>query len=117
MPARGPPLEADETSSTQPQPAGPFASPGVPRGLANVSFIQPRGQPQHQQRFNTIGAIDGMLGSAVIGWAYDRDYGRRRVKITMYVNDVLAAETIANGLRRELVGIGSHDGFSGFVCS
>ncbi|HZK92461.1 MAG TPA: glycosyltransferase [Stellaceae bacterium] len=114
MPDREPPLEADETASTQPLPADPFASASVSRGMANVSFIQPRVQAQ---RFNTVGAIDGMLGSAVIGWAYDRDYGRRRVKITMYVNDVLAAETTANGLRRELVGIGSHDGFSGFVCS
>ena len=52
----------------------------------------------------------------MFGWAYDRDFGRRRVKITMFVNDKLAVETTANGLRRELVGIGSHDGFSGFVC-
>jgi GT2 family glycosyltransferase/glycosyltransferase involved in cell wall biosynthesis len=67
--------------------------------------------------FNTVGAIDGLLGGAVFGWAYDREFGRRRVKITMFVNNALAAETMANGLRRELAGIGDHDGFSGFVCA
>ncbi len=84
----------------------------VPVALASRGFVD-RGQPQ---RFNTIGAIDGLLGAAVFGWAYDRDFGRRRVKITMYINDKLAAEATANGLRRELVGVGGHDGFSGFVC-
>jgi GT2 family glycosyltransferase/glycosyltransferase involved in cell wall biosynthesis len=65
---------------------------------------------------NTVGAIDGLLGSAVIGWAYDRNFGQRRIGIAMYVDDQLVAETIANGLRQERVGIGNHDGFSGFVC-
>jgi GT2 family glycosyltransferase/glycosyltransferase involved in cell wall biosynthesis len=93
------------------EPLGPAP---LPRGVANISFLE---TPVRPHRFNTIGAIDGMLGGTVLGWAYDRDYGRRRVKITLYVNDVLAAETTANGLRRELVGIGNHDGYSGFVCS
>ena len=81
--------------------------------LATVA-LERNGQPQP---FNTVGALDGLLGRSVFGWAYDRDFGRRRVRITMYVNDQLVAETIANGLRRELVGIGGHDGFSGFVCA
>ena len=68
-------------------------------------------------RFNTVGGVDGLIGTSVFGWAYDRDFGRRRVKIALHVNDVLAAETTANGLRRELVGVGGHDGFSGFVCA
>ena len=68
-------------------------------------------------RFNTVGAIDGLIGAAVFGWAYDRDFGRRRVKIAMHVDGEPAAESTANGLRRELVGIGNHDGFSGFVCA
>jgi len=81
---------------------------------AAVGFDERPGWPGG---FSTIGAIDGLIGSAVFGWAYDRNFGRRRVKIALYVNGELAAETMANGLRRELVGAGSHDGFSGFVCS
>jgi GT2 family glycosyltransferase len=73
-----------------------------------------RGKDLHQR--NTVGAIDGLIGTRVIGWAYDRDFTRQRVKITMYVNGVLAAETTANGLRRELIEVGGHDGFSGFIC-
>lgn len=85
----------------------------VPSGLSAVSLVD---HAAPKQRFNTIGAIDGLIGATVFGWAYDRDFGRRRVKITMYINDKLVLETSANGLRRELVGIGSHDGFSGFIC-
>ncbi len=69
------------------------------------------------KRFKTIGAIDGLIGASIFGWAYDRDFGRRRVKITMYVDGKFAAETTANGLRRELAGKGNHDGFSGFICT
>jgi GT2 family glycosyltransferase/glycosyltransferase involved in cell wall biosynthesis len=88
--------------------------PVIAAAHAAVKLPEQFGQPQ---RFNTIGAIDGLLGSAVFGWAYDRDFGRRRVKITMYVNENFVAETVANGLRREMVGNGGHDGFSGFVCA
>jgi GT2 family glycosyltransferase len=84
-------------------------SPAIP----NIGFADPSAQPQG---FNTIGAIDGLIGSAVLGWAYDREFGRRRVAITMFVDDHLVAEASANGLRRELVGINGHDGFSGFLC-
>jgi GT2 family glycosyltransferase len=68
-------------------------------------------------RFNTVGAIDGLIGASVFGWAYDRDFGRRRVKIAVHIDGRRVAETIANGLRRELAGIGNHDGFSGFACA
>jgi len=78
-----------------------------------VGFAEQAGR---RGRFNTVGAIDGLIGGSIFGWAYDRDYGRRRVKITLYVNGRLVAETTANGLRRELAGVGNHDGFSGFVC-
>jgi GT2 family glycosyltransferase/glycosyltransferase involved in cell wall biosynthesis len=101
---RRPPQQPAEIAAIVPlPPAEPvvgFAEGGTQRG-----------------RFNTIGAIDGLLGGSIFGWAYDRDFGRRRVKITMYVNGRLTAETTANGLRRELVGKGDHDGFSGFVCT
>src|SRR5579862_4153155 len=68
-------------------------------------------------RLNTVGAIDGLIGTSVFGWAYDRDFGRRRVKIAVHIDGKRVAETMANGLRRELAGIGSHDGFSGFACA
>lgn len=68
-------------------------------------------------RFNTVGAIDGLLGTLVFGWAYDRDFGRRRAKIAMHIDGQRVAETLANGLRRELVGVDGHDGFGGFVCA
>lgn len=86
----------------------------VPTALATVS-IEDRRTPG--QSFNTIGGVDGLLGTAVFGWAYDRDFPRRRVKITMFVDDRLVAETTANGLRRELVGVAGHDGFAGYVCA
>ena len=79
-----------------------------------VGFVEPAAGGK---RFNTVGAIDGLIGGSIVGWAYDRDFGRRRVKITMYVDGKLAAETTANGLRRELAGKGGHDGFSGFICA
>ena len=103
-----------EIASIKPQPA-PETKPTIelPAGAARIEFVERTAEPQ---RFNTVGAIDGLLGTAVFGWAYDRDFGRRRVKIAMYIDDGLAIETTANGLRRELVGIGGHDGFSGFIC-
>jgi GT2 family glycosyltransferase/glycosyltransferase involved in cell wall biosynthesis len=79
-----------------------------------IGFAQPAADGK---RFNIVGAIDGLIGGSIFGWAYDRDFGRRRVKITMYVDGKFATETTANGLRRELAGKGSHDGFSGFVCT
>ncbi|HWD58402.1 MAG TPA: glycosyltransferase [Stellaceae bacterium] len=85
----------------------------VPQPFAGFRLVDTGAQPQ---RFNTVGSVDGLLGAALFGWAYDRDFARRRVKITMFVDGKLAAETSANGLRRELVGVGGHDGFSGFVC-
>lgn len=99
--------------------AGPRAAPGpaspidTPASLGGLSLVDRSAPPQ---RFNTVGGIDGLIGMAVLGWAYDRDFGRRRVKITLFVNDQLVLDTTANGLRRELVGIGGHDGFSGFIC-
>ena len=87
------------------------ASPiDAPLPLDRLDLVAP------PQQFNTVGGIDGLIGMAVLGWAYDRDFGRRRVKITMFVDDELVLETTANGLRRELVGVGGHDGFSGFIC-
>ncbi len=86
----------------------------VPAALAGISSAD---RPTSAQPFNTVGGVDGLIGTAVFGWAYDRDFTRRRVKITMFVDDELAAETIANGLRRELVGVAGHDGFGGFVCA
>ena len=68
-------------------------------------------------RFDTVGALDGLLGTSVFGWAYDREFGRRRVRIQMRIGGEVVAETTANGLRRELIGVGNHDGFSGFVCA
>src|SRR5215469_16280510 len=89
-------------------PAAPSPAAVAPPPAARVTVIDRSAEPN---RFNTVGAIDGLLGSSVFGWAYDRDFGRRRVKVTMFVNDRLVLETSANGLRRELVGIGSHNGF------
>ena len=95
-------------------PPGAVAlAPALPIAPA-VGFAEPAAGGK---RFNTIGALDGLIGGSIFGWAYDRDFGRRRVKITMYVDGKLAAETTANGLRRELAGKGGHDGFSGFVCT
>jgi GT2 family glycosyltransferase/glycosyltransferase involved in cell wall biosynthesis len=130
MPERGKVLRSDKTArgDTRRQQRPPHepktvvALRPVPPKAAKLAGIPPTLAAAKQQRadqaapFNTVGAIDGLIGSAVFGWAYDRDYGRRRVKITMYVNETLAVETVANGLRREKVGIGNHDGFSGFVC-
>ncbi len=88
---------------------------------AGVGFVEPAAVPPPPGRSSPlappIGAIDGLIGATVFGWAYDPGFGRRRLKIAMYVNERLAAETVANGLRRELVGVGAHDGFSGFACS
>jgi hypothetical protein len=102
---------ASSAARAAPGPASPI---DVPTPLGGMSLVDRSAPPQ---RFNTVGGIDGLIGMAVLGWAYDRDFGRRRVKITMFVNDQLVLETTANGLRRELVGIGSHDGFSGFICA
>jgi GT2 family glycosyltransferase/glycosyltransferase involved in cell wall biosynthesis len=89
----------------------------IPPALA-ASPVVGFGEPAAEaKRFNTVGAIDGLIGGSIFGWAYDRDFGRRRVKVTMYVDGKLAAETTANGLRREFAGKGNHDGFSGFVCT
>src|ERR1700722_13388590 len=99
---------ADEAAAASPLPVVP-----LPPGIAGMGLVN---RAALGQRFNTVGAIDGLLGTALFGWAYDRDFGRRRVKITMYIDGQFAAETTANGLRRELAGIGGHDGFSGFVC-
>jgi GT2 family glycosyltransferase/glycosyltransferase involved in cell wall biosynthesis len=94
------------------------APDGIPPVLAAAKPVVGFGeQSARRGRFNTIGAIDGLIGGKIFGWAYDRDFGRRRVKITMYVDEKLVAEATANGLRRELVGVGNHDGFSGFVCA
>lgn len=101
---------AGRAARATPSPATAIDTPIPLGGLSLVDRSAPA------QRFNTVGGIDGLIGTAVLGWAYDRDFGRRRVKITMFVNDQLVLETSANGLRRELVGIGGHDGFSGFIC-
>ena len=93
--------------------SGALPPDDMPPGQSGVTLIE---RPAEPARFNTVGAIDGLIGMAVLGWAYDHNFGRRRVKITMFVNDQLVLETSANGLRRELVGVGSHDGFSGFIC-
>jgi GT2 family glycosyltransferase len=85
----------------------------VPPAVAGIGFVERAARPQD---FNIVGAIDGLIGSAVLGWAYDREFGRRRVTITMFIDDRLAVETTANGLRRELAGVNGHDGFSGFLC-
>jgi GT2 family glycosyltransferase len=100
-----------------PVAANPHGAAAIPPGVAVspvVGFAEPA---EDAKRFNILGAIDGLIGGSIFGWAYDRDFGRRRVKVTMYVDGKLAAETTANGLRRELAGKGSHDGFSGFVCT
>src|SRR5215469_11761199 len=102
---------AGPAARVAPGPASPI---DAPTPLGGMSLVDRSAPPQ---RFNTVGGIDGLIGMAVLGWAYDRDFGRRRVKITVFVNDQLVLEATANGLRRELVGIGSHDGFSGFICS
>ena len=81
---------------------------------AGVGFLEPVAR---QPSVKAIGAVDGLIGAAVFGWAYDAEYARRRLRITLTVNDTVVAETVANGLRRELVGAGDHDGFSGFACS
>jgi GT2 family glycosyltransferase len=81
--------------------------------LDSVGFIEPVPAPQ---RADVVGGVDGLIGASVFGWAYDREFARRRVKIALHIDDRLAAETVANGLRRELAGVGGHDGFSGFVC-
>jgi GT2 family glycosyltransferase len=86
----------------------------VPAALATTSLDD---HAASLQCFNTVGGVDGLIGTSVFGWAYDRDFIRRRVKITMFVDDEPAAQTIANGLRRELVGVAGHDGFGGFVCA
>jgi GT2 family glycosyltransferase len=100
-----------------PPPAAEAAAVAAPRvkpaETGNIGFVEPS---VRSQGFDTVGAIDGLIGAAILGWAYDRRFGRRRVKITMFVNDRLVLETSANGLRRELVGVGGHDGFSGFIC-
>src|SRR6185437_2680907 len=81
---------------------------------AGVGFLEPA---PRQTSAQAIGAVDGLIGAAVFGWAYDPDFGRRRLRVTLTVNDTVVAETVANGLRRELAGTGNHDGFSGFACS
>src|SRR5215469_4116519 len=102
---------AGPAARVAPGPASPI---DAPTPLGGMNLVDRSAPPQ---RFKTIGGIDGLIGMAVLGWAYDRDFGRRRVKITMFVNDQLVLEAAANGLRRELVGIGGHDGFSGFICA
>jgi GT2 family glycosyltransferase/glycosyltransferase involved in cell wall biosynthesis len=113
MPERGARPTAAEASPPDVRPPDASRRPARLVSLPAVGFLEDaaRGRP-----FNTVGAIDGLIGNAVFGWAYDRDFGRRRVKITLFVNGRMAAETTANGLRRELAGIGGHDGFSGFAC-
>ena len=93
--------------------AAPETASKVSPAIASIDLAGRSAQPQG---FNTVGGIDGLIGSAVLGWAYDRELGRRRVKVTMFVDGRLVAETSANGLRRELVGVHGHDGFSGFLC-
>jgi hypothetical protein len=110
QPARS--AAATATTST-PRTAEPKTASNVPPAIAGIGFVERSAQPQG---FNTVGAIDGLIGSAVLGWAYDREFGRRRVRITLFVDDRLVAETSANGLRRELAGVNGHDGFSGFLC-
>ncbi|HEU0215337.1 MAG TPA: glycosyltransferase, partial [Stellaceae bacterium] len=106
--------QAANASSAAHGAPGPASPIDAPAPLGGMSLVDRSAPPQ---RFNTVGGIDGLIGTAVLGWAYDRDFGRRRVKITVFVNDQLVLEATANGLRRELVGIGSHDGFSGFICA
>jgi GT2 family glycosyltransferase len=103
----------EQVAEEAPAPAATRSSAESGALLGAVTFVD---QPASPQRFNTVGGIDGLIGASVLGWAYDRDYGRRRVKVTMFVDDEFVFETSANGLRRELVGVGSHDGFSGFLC-
>lgn len=83
---------------------------------ADAAIAAPAAAAQPQPRCNTVGALDGLIGASVFGWAYDRDFGRRRVGIAMHIDGEMVVETTANGLRRELAGVGNHDGFSGFVC-
>ena len=92
----------------------PEPDAGEPAGEEGGGELVERPTPQ---RLNIVGGIDGLIGTSVFGWAYDREFGRRRVRIVLFVNDVIVAETTANGLRRELVGVDGHDGFSGFVCA
>jgi GT2 family glycosyltransferase len=110
-PADGPPLTATPRAARRPRSAETAQAPAARHTADRPEPAAP------SNRFNIAGAIDGLIGGSIFGWAYDRDFGRRRVRITMYVDDRLAAEAMANGLRRELAGIGSHDGFSGFVCA
>ncbi|HWB49789.1 MAG TPA: glycosyltransferase [Stellaceae bacterium] len=116
-PEPAPASPAGETTGTRAPVNAPVNVVGggaAPAPFGGVSFVDRSAPPL---RFNTVGDIDGLIGMSVLGWAYDRDYGRRRVKVTLFVNDQLVLETTANGLRRELVGIGGHDGFSGFICA
>lgn len=100
-------MRSNEPRSREQAPRRPIPS-------APVGFI---GNATAPPRFNTTGAVDCLLGTAVLGWAYDRDAARRRVRITVTVDGKPAAETIANGQRRELVGVDGRDGFSGFICT
>lgn len=63
-----------------------------------------------------VGGIDGLIGTTVFGWAYDSAHPGRRVGIAVYVGERLVGETVANGLRRERVGVSQHDGYCGFAC-
>ena len=113
-PARKP-VAKPAAATVEPVAAAPAVTPAVP--LVPASPIAVSAAPGASRAFNTAGAVDGLIGRSIYGWAYDRDFGRRRVQITLYVNGKLVAETLANGLRREMVGIANHDGFSGFVCA
>jgi len=110
--SRKPAAETATVSAAPPSPAAKTEN-ATTSDVVDIGCAAPDGRAQS---FDTAGAIDGLIGAAVLGWAYDRQHGRRRVKITMFIDDHLVLETTANGLRRELVGIDGHDGFSGFLC-
>lgn len=108
------PVEPRRRSRRAPQ-AGTAPAAASSDAVSDEPILAER--PAPMPRYNTVGAIDGLLGTSVFGWAYDREFGRRRVRIAMHIDGQPVAETWANGLRRELAGVPGHDGFSGFVCA
>jgi hypothetical protein len=86
----------------------------APPGPGSVGFVDE--STATARNVGTTGAIDCLLGTAVLGWAYNPGFPRRRATIALTVDGQIAATTVANGLRQELVGVDGGDGFSGFIC-